>query len=117
MRVIVCGGRDYEDRATVERELDAFHEKWPIEVLHHGGAKGADSLAAEWATDRGVPVKEHLAEWGKFGGAAGPIRNAYMLRDAKPHCVLAFPGGRGTADMIRKAERGNVPVIRCPELY
>ena len=35
-----------------------------------------------------------------------------MLDEAQPHIVIAFPGGRGTADMVRKAEVAGVPVVR-----
>ena len=35
-----------------------------------------------------------------------------MLTDGKPDAVLAFPGGRGTQDMIRRAMRAGVPVWR-----
>ena len=41
MRVLVCGGRDYEDRETLERVLDTI----PITTLIVGDARGADSLA------------------------------------------------------------------------
>ena len=37
-----------------------------------------------------------------------------MLDEGKPDLVVAFPGGRGTADMIRKAEGAGVPVVTVP---
>jgi hypothetical protein len=46
----------------------------------------------------------------KHGRAARPIRNQRMLDEGKPDLVVAFPGGRGTTDMIRRAERAGVPV-------
>jgi len=36
-----------------------------------------------------------------------------MLDKGQPDLVLAFPGGNGTADMIRRAEAANIPVKRC----
>lgn len=44
------------------------------------------------------------------GKAAGPIRNQRMLDEGKPDLVVAFPGGRGTADMVRRAKAAGVPV-------
>lgn len=44
------------------------------------------------------------------GKAAGPIRNQRMLDDGKPDRVLAFPGGRGTANMVKLAKAAGVPV-------
>ncbi|HVM91382.1 MAG TPA: DUF2493 domain-containing protein [Terriglobales bacterium] len=104
MKVIVCGGRDYQDRERVFSTLDSIHAETPITVLIQGGAKGADDLAFRW----GMQVKGgHMelltvnAEWEKHGRRAGPIRNALMLEE-KPDLVIAFPGGRGTANMIRQ---------------
>jgi hypothetical protein len=37
------------------------------------------------------------------GRAAGPRRNQRMLEDFRPDLVVAFPGGRGTAYMVRRA--------------
>lgn len=76
-----------------------------------GGATGADQLAADWAAYRQVPKVVVRADWEKHGKAAGPIRNQTMLEEWSPSLVLAFPGGRGTADMIRRAKKADVRVI------
>lgn len=76
----------------------------------HGAASGADRLAGEVATEMGIPVEEFPARWNDYGRAAGVIRNQMMLTHGKPDLVLAFPGGRGTADMVARARKANVPV-------
>ena len=106
MRVLVCGGRDYWDKATIRKELA---EVKPTVVLH-GAASGADRLAGEVATEMKVPVEEYPARWNDYGRAAGIIRNQMMLTHGKPDLVLAFPGGRGTADMVQRAQKAGVPV-------
>lgn len=111
-RVLVCGGRDYPDRRRVCEILDTAHAANPIILLIAGGANGADALAVDWARMRGVPYKTFPAEWERLGLAAGPMRNQQMLDEGKPHMVIAFPGGRGTADMIKKANAAGVPVVR-----
>lgn len=50
------------------------------------------------------------ADWKKHGKAAGPIRNGIMLRDGKPDMVVAFPGGRGTANMVDQARLADLIV-------
>lgn len=110
-RVLVCGGRDYEDRAQLFRVLDAAHLANPIICLIHGAARGADTLAADWALGRGVLCNAYPADWDRDGRAAGPIRNKKMLDVGKPHLVIAFPGGRGTANMKQQAEAAGVPVV------
>ncbi len=51
------------------------------------------------------------AEWSKYGRRAGPIRNKQMLDVGKPHLVVAFPGGAGTANMVKQAKAAGVPII------
>ena len=111
-RVLVCGGRDYCNREMVYSVLDAAHAANPIVCLIHGAARGADTLAADWALDRDVLCNAFPADWERDGKAAGPIRNQRMLQEGKPHMVIAFPGGRGTADMARKAENAGIPVAK-----
>lgn len=113
-RVLVCGGRNYADRARAFATLDRFRDRFGIDYLIHGGATGADALAREWAIARGVEWVGFHADWLALGRAAGPLRNAQMLRDTQPHVVIAFPGGRGTADMIDKARRAGVRVYEIP---
>lgn len=110
MRVIVCGGRSYDDRATLFAALDRFHAAHGITCIIQGGASGADRLAYEWAASRMIAVENIPADWKKYGRAAGPIRNRAMLA-SYPNAVIAFPGGRGTDDMKRQAREFGVPVF------
>jgi hypothetical protein len=110
MRVLVCGGRHFSDIVGVIRTLDDFHAEKRFTLVIHGAANGADRLADRWAQLRGVPVRQFPADWEKYGNGAGPIRNRKMLCDGKPDLVIAFRGGRGTADMIEQAQKANVEV-------
>lgn len=111
MKVIVCGGRNFDDRPLCKYTLDLIHAATPITCVIHGGASGADTLAGQWAADNGVPVKVYPADWKTHGRAAGPIRNALMLDTEKPDLVVALPGGRGTADMTRRAKAAGTNVL------
>ena len=111
VKVLVCGGRDYRDVVCVFKTLEAIHAKTPIGVIIEGGALGADELAEVWAADRGVRCWAFPALWKLNGKAAGPIRNQRMIDEGKPDLVVAFPGGRGTADMVRRARTAGVEVI------
>lgn len=117
IRVLICGGRDYSDRAFMHRILGTLQEGTPkIREVIHGAAKGADSLAGEWAKQHGIPSLEYPADWQKHGRAAGPIRNELMLREGKPDLVIAFHGGRGTAHMCRIAKEAGVEVWQAEEI-
>ena len=112
LHVLVCGGRDYADAATLARVLDALHaEQGPIVEIIHGAARGADTLAAGWARSRGIPIAAYPADWKRHPRAAGPIRNQQMLAEGRPDLVVAFAGGAGTADMVRRSRAANVRVI------
>ncbi len=90
-------------------------------TLVQGGATGVDTAAKEFIEqcllslrdtyDDNLVVKTYPADWDKHGKAAGSIRNQLMLYETQPHIVLAFPGGRGTADMVKKAKRRGGKVI------
>jgi hypothetical protein len=115
MKILVCGGRDYTNRARVYAELDALREKHDVIIVIQGGAQGADRLARGWCIERHSELWNYHADWEKHGKAAGPIRNQRMLDDGKPDLVLAFPGGRGTADMVKRAEAAGVAVCTMSE--
>jgi hypothetical protein len=113
-RVLVCGGRSYDDAHHVYAVLDALHKKKPIHIIIHGAARGADTIADHWAASRKVSVMRFPAAWDRLGKAAGAVRNAEMLQIGRPDLVVAFPGGKGTAHMkaLAKANRVEVLVAR-----
>jgi hypothetical protein len=110
MKVLVTGGRGFSNHTLLLTTLDRLHAVHPFTTLIHGGACGADRLAGEWAASRGIPVEVYLADWQKYGRAAGPIRNQQMI-DRKPDMVVAFPGGRGTADMVRRVRHAGIELV------
>lgn len=110
LRVLVCGGRDFADRGLVQSVL---YELQPVLVIH-GAAPGADTLADVSARALGLHVQTFPVtkdDWKTQGKAAGPMRNRRMLIDGQPQLVVAFPGGRGTADMCSQAAGHKVPVL------
>ena len=128
MKVLVCGGRTYglnkEERDKIYNVLyeqlcplpsdDGLDGSWlPPHDLHiiAGGASGVDTVAIDWAIVNWVHFTEVRADWTKYKKAAGYIRNAEMLK-LNPDLVIAFPGGKGTANMIGLAEIAGVKVIK-----
>jgi len=111
VRVLVCGGRDYDDQAMLFGMLDMEAERNGIYEIIQGGADGADRLARLWCHSRQCRYQNFPADWKAHGKAAGPIRNQRMIDEASPSKVFAFAGGRGTADMVRRAKKAGLPVI------
>lgn len=116
MQVIICGGRDFNDKAYLNDMLTFIREQRDFNTVITGGARGADSLAHQWAV---LQVNMHTmifyAEWDQFGKRAGFIRNEQMLNqlnEGSNDFVIAFPGGNGTAHMIRIAEQRGFNVLK-----
>lgn len=116
LAVVVNGGRNY---GKIQRERAAIYaalDKAKPEVVLHGAATGADTIAGEWCKLRGVWVVEYPADW-TLGKIAGPKRNAQMIDDLllyKPDGyrigVISFPGGVGTASCNTLAERRGIKI-------
>lgn len=119
MIVLVCGGRDYNDYTNVFRTLYRLHGDHEITLIVHGGAAGADALAEKFAKEREIPCLRVPAKWSKYSKGAGPRRNAQMLdfMGIHPDLVVAFPGGPGTANMVKLARNSGVgiEVLIVPE--
>ena len=115
MRVLFCGGRDFDDVALAHATLDRLHREFCFQILMEGDARGADRIAGEWADLRSVEHLRFPADWEGLGRKAGPIRNHAMLKDGRPDLVVAFPGRRGTAHMVRISREAGVRVIEVAQ--
>ena len=107
LKVIVCGGREFDNYELVLAVLWSLN----IGVVIQGAARGADTLAAKAARGLGIEVIACPAEWKAHPRSAGPIRNREMLKH-KPDAVIAFEGGNGTADMVEAADAAGVAVYK-----
>ena len=104
--VVVAGGQGFRDSALVQANLD---QEMPGLLIHGGCPTGVDFDADHWAKLRKQPHLALPARWDKYGEAAAPIRDDWMLLMAKAVsvalrkelCVLSFPGGQ---DCTKKAE-------------
>lgn len=108
MKILVCGGRDFLDEELFNRTMKEFENK-NVTIIQ-GNSKGADALAYYWALKYALKEESYQADWNTHGKKAGPIRNKRMLEEGKPDLVIAFPGGKGTAHMVKIAKEANVEV-------
>ena len=111
MKILITGSRFILDKDIIFKELDDIYRKYGIESIIHGGARGVDTIAGEWAKKNDILVQIFKANWNEYGNAAGPIRNIQML-DEKPDLVVAFPKGisRGTRHCIKHARKRNIHI-------
>ena len=113
------GGRDLAwPQQRVAAELLARSGGRLVHLLLHGGARGADAAIGRAANQLGWSSAVMPAQWELHGRAAGPIRNRELLEQAIAKAVahtspgsiasvlvVAFPGGAGTASLVREARR------------
>lgn len=120
IRVCVTGGRDYPNQYRVYEVLSQVHTERNIACLMEGGARGADMFARAWAKSVGLKPLTFDAEWEKYKrprgrNPAGQIRNQRMLDEGKPDLVIAFPGGNGTAGMVKIAKKAGLDVMEISD--
>lgn len=108
--IAVCGGREFSDWELVREALDSVRKDPGLDKLITGGCRGADKLAEDWANLNLVDLEVFEANWEQYGKSAGPIRNQEMLDLGKPDLLLAFPGGRGTSDMVKRALKSGIKI-------
>lgn len=120
MKILVCGGRDFYNWELLRDTLEKYLPQ-PIEdrisyldnkhiVIISGEAKGADSLAKDFSIVYRTGYERYPAQWDKYGKSAGYRRNLQMLEEGKPDLVIAFPGGKGTKNMIELSKKAGIEV-------
>ena len=109
MKVLVAGGRDFNDYDHVKSDLDSFN---PV-VIISGMARGADSLGVKYAKEEGCQLKSFPADWNRHGKSAGYKRNQQMLDEGKPDLVLIYWDGssKGTSHMIDIAKKAGIKTV------
>ncbi|MGY0065142.1 SLOG family protein (plasmid) [Streptomyces sp. LZ34] len=134
-RILVTGSRSWPSpQLLADALMDAWHDATQQGhdriIVVHGGADGADALAALWAEGHGLEHEQHDADWAApcsadclpghrrkrargddYCPTAGHRRNQHMV-DAGADLCLAFHynSSTGTADAIRRAAAAGIPV-------
>jgi len=111
LKILVYGSRNIEPVSLLRRILRGVPKD---SIIIHGAARGVDSTAGTVARQLGLEVEEYPADWKRDRRGAGPIRNQLML-DQSPDIVIAVHDdpllGRGTRDMVDRANRKKVPTF------
>ena len=109
-KIALTGGLDFNDYRLIWNRLDKVHAKHPDMVLLHGGSpKGAELIAAKWASNRKVPQIAFKPDWTKHAKAAPFKRNDAMLA-VLPIGVMHFPGTGIQDNLADKAKKLGIPV-------
>jgi hypothetical protein len=115
MRIIVCGARNFPHLDVVDGELTKINMRNLLTTVIHGCSGALGSEVDRWARSYGIPIVHYPHNWEYHGKKGEQVRNAFMLEDARPDLVVAFPGGCHTADLVRRAVNIGVAVLVIPE--
>lgn len=117
MRVLVCGGRNFNNYDLM-RSILLEHFEGLGHTLIQGCATGADTMAKYIIQQfnqggAGITIEDYPANWAYYGKRAGYIRNRSMLDEGRPDLVIAFWDGKsfGTKMMINLAQAEDIKTI------
>jgi len=117
IKILVCGSRDFVDTELIEQLVFVDHEDFTCII--EGGARGADTIAQQLAFKYGMACLHVEANWAKYGRAAGPIRNKWMLEFGQPDIVYAFHTNKalskGTNNMVNQAINTGITVVEVTD--
>ena len=82
-RVIIAGCRNYTNYEQAKEYIDFcisnIRQKYEL-IFVSGGCTGADAIGERYAKENGFKLEVYPAKWKKYGKAAGPKRNAEMVK-------------------------------------
>lgn len=113
LKLIVAGGRDFNDYTLLTRVLIALAEDERADrsvSLVSGMARGADALGVRFAKEYSIKLYEFPADWDKYGKRAGLIRNHAMGDFADGLLAFWDQKSNGTRDMIQYMQKLGKPV-------
>jgi hypothetical protein len=110
-RIAFAGGVECNDHRRIWAVLDKVHAKHlDMVLLHGGGPRGAEKIAASWADARKVPQIVYKPDWTRHQKAA-PFKRNDQLLEALPIGVIVFPGSGVTDNLADKARRLGIPLF------
>jgi hypothetical protein len=108
MKVAVVGSRSFNDYEKLKQTLDQTPS---ITSIISGGAKGADSMAEQWAKENGIETVIYKPDWAKYGRGAGVVRNRLIIEDCD-YCIAFWDGdSKGTKSSIDHCKKLNKKLL------
>lgn len=102
MKVVICGSRDCEKLALIEKAVK--ESGFEITCVISGDARGADKLADLWAKNNKIDRVIMPANWEGRGKSAGIFRNLRMIEYADGVIAIWDGKSRGTKNSIETAK-------------
>jgi len=110
MKVIIAGGRNFNDYKTLKDVCNKVLKNCTNIEIVSGTAKGADSLGEQYANEMNFKIKRFPADWDKHGRSAGYIRNSEMANYSDALISFWDENSKGTKHMIDLAKKQGLQV-------
>ena len=110
MKLAVVGSRGFNDYKILKEKIDWLRSQLNIDSIVSGAAKGADSLAAQYAFENHLNLIEFPANWKKFGKRAGFIRNEDIWKEADLGIAFWDGESKGTSHSLKLSEKYEKPL-------
>lgn len=110
MKIAIIGSREFGN-INFEQKLERMFLISGHDTIISGGARGIDTLAAQFARKHGIKLLEFRPDYTTYGRGATFVRNRMIVDMAD--VVIAFWNGssRGTKYTIEYAKKKYVPVV------
>ena len=91
MKLLITGSRNFDNYELLKQAIEEVQKRQgeKITIVLHGGAKGADTLAQNWANENKISTQIIKPDYKKYNGKLAPLqRNKELVKLAD--CTLAF---------------------------
>ena len=107
MKIAIAGSRHYNDYEQAAKYIGMCLDNISATEKHiiiSGGCKGADAIGERFAKEKGYEIQFFLAEWDKYGKAAGIVRNKKIAEAADIIICFWDEKSKGTKSLIEYAK-------------
>jgi hypothetical protein len=111
VNIAIVGSRDFTDYELFKTKVNYLLKNLENEIIIvSGGAKGADSLARQYAQEKNYKLIEFIPDWDTHGKSAGFLRNKEIINQADMCIAFSINDSAGTASSIKLAEKKKIPL-------
>lgn len=109
MKIAIIGSRTFNDYSFLKNKIDEIILNEKEVIVISGGAKGADTLAKNYAKEKNFELIEFLPDWKKYKKAAGIIRNKLIIENCDIVVAFLIDNSKGTLNSLGVAKKLEKP--------
>jgi len=115
-KVAIIGGRDFDQKEFLFEKVLSIVQNHHVSLIISGGAKGADTLAKQFALHHEIPFQEYLPQYHLYPGKIAPLKRNEQIVNACD-ILVAFPccNSKGTWHTLSLArqQKKDIYIFKC----